>query len=147
MKQLRVETEIDAPPDAVWDVLTDFAAYEEWNPFFTRATGDLREGGTVDVDIEAPRRPSLSMTMTITTVARRRRLQWVGRLVSPWLFEGRHTFDLQALEDDRTRFVNREQFSGILAPILTLGLRDEYEAMNRALADRVEGAPVVDVAP
>jgi hypothetical protein len=147
MKQIRVETEIDAPPEAVWEVLTDFAAYEEWNPFFTRASGELRERGAVDVTIDATRRPTLSMTMTITTVARDRRLQWVGRIVSPLIFEGRHTFDLQALDDDRTRFVNREQFSGILVPILTLGLREEYEAMNRALAERVEEGPVVEAAP
>lgn len=147
MKEIRVETEIDAPPEAVWETLTDFAAYEEWNPLFTSADGDLREGGTVEVGIDATGRPHLSMTMSITTVTRPRRLQWVGTIGGRWLFRGLHTFDLQALEDDRTLFVNREEFSGALVPILTRGLRREYERMNRALADRVEGGPVVEVAP
>ena len=147
MNEIRVETEIHAPPEAVWETLTDFAAYHEWNPIFTSATGDLREGGTVDVGIDATRRPHLSMTMTITDVVRPRRLQWVGAFGGPFVFRGTHTFDLQALGDDRTLFVNREAFSGILVPILTRGLQREYEAMNRALADRVEGGPVVEAKP
>ena len=34
MPSLTIETtlEIDASRDAVWDVLTDFASYSEWNP-------------------------------------------------------------------------------------------------------------------
>ncbi|MFW6376997.1 MAG: SRPBCC family protein [archaeon] len=147
MKEIRVETEIDAPPEAVWETLTDFAAYEEWNPVFTSADGDLQEGGTVDAGIDATRRPHLSMTMTITDVVRPRRLRWVGTFGGRFLFRGVHAFDLQALDDDGTLFVNREEFSGILVPILTRGLRRDYEAMNRALADRVEGGAVAEVAP
>ncbi|HKL27884.1 MAG TPA: SRPBCC domain-containing protein [Natrialbaceae archaeon] len=147
MKEIRIETEIDAPPEAVWETLTDFAAYEEWNPFFTSADGDLRVGGPVDVGIDAARRPHLAMTMTITEVIRPRRLQWVGTFGGRWVFRGQHTFDLQALDGDRTLFVNREAFSGVLVPILTRGLRHEYETMNRALADRVEGGSVVETAP
>lgn len=147
MKEIRVETEIDAPPEAVWETLTDFAAYEEWNPVFRSADGDLREGGTVEVDIDATGKPNVSMTMTITDVIRPRRLQWVGTFVGRWIFRGEHAFDLQALEDDRTLFVNREAFSGVLVPILTRNLRRDYEEMNRALADRVEGGPVVEATP
>ncbi|MGF1663466.1 MAG: SRPBCC family protein [Kineosporiaceae bacterium] len=31
--------DIDAGPQAVWDVLTDFPAYPEWNPFMDRIDG------------------------------------------------------------------------------------------------------------
>ncbi|MCU4716979.1 hypothetical protein [Halapricum hydrolyticum] len=36
---------------------------------------------------------------------------------------------------------------GLLVPILTRDLRRDYEAMNRALAERVEGESVVEVTP
>src|SRR4051812_1368512 len=32
MKELASMVEIDAAPPTVWDVLTDFASYGEWNP-------------------------------------------------------------------------------------------------------------------
>ena len=39
MKELRSEIEIEAPTERVWGVLTDFAAYPEWNPFIRRVSG------------------------------------------------------------------------------------------------------------
>lgn len=147
MKEIRVETEIHAPPEAVWEVLTDFAAYETWNPVFTNADGELHEGGTVDIDIETTKLPAASITMSIVDVVHNSRLQWIGTVGGSWLFRGVHTFELQALDGDRTLFVNHERFSGLLVPILTRGLRRDYEAMNRALAERVEGESVVEVTP
>ena len=35
--ELRAEIEIEADPSTVWDVLTDFAAYSEWNRSSTRS--------------------------------------------------------------------------------------------------------------
>jgi uncharacterized protein YndB with AHSA1/START domain len=43
------EREIEAPPDVVWRVLTDFAAYPEWNPFIVRIGGDLTVGQVLDL--------------------------------------------------------------------------------------------------
>ena len=39
---LSSEIEIDASPDRVWSVLTDFAAYPDWNPFIRRLDGRSR---------------------------------------------------------------------------------------------------------
>ena len=44
MRELRREIEIDAPPERIWAVVTDFGAYSEWNPFIRRISGGLREG-------------------------------------------------------------------------------------------------------
>lgn len=44
MRHLEAHADIDAPPEKVWAVLTDLAAYPVWNPFIVRAAGELREG-------------------------------------------------------------------------------------------------------
>jgi uncharacterized membrane protein len=35
---ISTSVEIDAPKQLVWDVLTDFSAYREWNPYMENAT-------------------------------------------------------------------------------------------------------------
>jgi Polyketide cyclase / dehydrase and lipid transport len=43
MRELRREIDIDAPPAAVWAVLTDTRSYSEWNPFMPHLAGELRD--------------------------------------------------------------------------------------------------------
>ena len=38
-KQLHTSIDIDATPERVWEILTDFAAYPQWNPFMPEVTG------------------------------------------------------------------------------------------------------------
>ena len=38
-RRIDTETLIQAPPQRVWSVLTDFAAYSQWNPFIVSITG------------------------------------------------------------------------------------------------------------
>jgi uncharacterized protein YndB with AHSA1/START domain len=45
------ETVIDADVEDVWEVMTDFASYPDWNPWVRRAVGDLAPGSEVDVDV------------------------------------------------------------------------------------------------
>ena len=60
-KQLNAEIEVEASPDRVWEVLTDFAAYQQWNPFIVQATGQARPGGRLELRM----RPSGGRTTTI----------------------------------------------------------------------------------
>lgn len=140
MEEIRTEVDIDAPPEVVWEVLTDFPSYSQWNPFVVRASGDVREGARVRLRLKTPDRPAIPMLAKLTAVEPRRRLQWVGGL--PGLFVGRHTFELyprDAEEGDGTgtRFVHRERFSGALASFLVgPGVEQSYHDMNSALAER-----------
>ncbi|WP_435157638.1 SRPBCC family protein [Haladaptatus sp. DFWS20] len=139
MREILAETEIDAPPRLVWDVLTDLSAYHEWNPHIVDASGGLREGSTVEIRVRQSESRSRTMTVTVATIDSFRRLQWVGTVFSPRLFEGTHTFDLEPLGDDRTRFSNRERLTGLLVPfVVPNDVHRSYEAMNRALKSRAE---------
>lgn len=138
-REIRTQIEIDAPPSVVWDVLTDLSSYREWNPHVTEASGDLRENGAIEIRVQPSGGRSRTMTTTVAALDPQRRLTWVGTVLSSWLFEGRHSFELEPLADDRTRFVNRERLSGLLVPFVVADdARLDYEAMNRAIAERSE---------
>jgi len=47
MRSIRTAIHIDARPDAVWRVLTDFDRYPDWNPFMPYAEGAAEEGKTI----------------------------------------------------------------------------------------------------
>lgn len=140
MREIRTEVDIGAPPEAVWTVLTDLEGYGEWNPHITRASGALKEGATLEIDVDRIGTRPRTMTVTVSALEAPRRLEWVGSVGFGVVFEGRHTFELSPADGDRTRFLNRELVSGLLGPFaVTDEPERDYVLMNEALKDRVEG--------
>ncbi|MEF8976561.1 MAG: SRPBCC domain-containing protein [Halapricum sp.] len=142
MQSIETTIDIDASPAAVWAVLTDFAAYPEWNPFVQRIDGSPTDGNRLSVRIQPPEGRGMTFKPRITAVDPERRLEWLGRLFVRGLFDGRHTFELSPLPSGGTQFTQRETFSGLLVGMLLdeADIREGFDAMNVALKDRIEGS-------
>jgi hypothetical protein len=140
MRVIEASVEIDAPPEAVWDVLIEFGAYGEWNPVIRAIEGDLRENARFRVQIDLPGLPPVSFAPTVVALDPGRRLRWLGRVPIPGVAEGRHEFRIDPIDGGRSRFVQREEFSGVAVRVLPVAsvLAESYDEMNQALKDRVE---------
>jgi hypothetical protein len=139
MKRIEETVLVEAPVAAVWAVLTDTAAYPDWNPFITELTGDLVAGGRLVARIAPPGGRSMVFRPTVTVVEKDHRLQWLGHLGVPGVFDGRHTFTLEPVGEE-TLVVQGEEFSGALVPFTGAMLRRTqrgFAAMNEALRERV----------
>ncbi len=145
MKELRTEIEINAPAARVWHHLTDFAAFPEWNPFIRRIQGNLGAGSRLEVLLQASGTKGMTFRPTVKKVEPNRELRWLGHLGIPGLFDGEHIFEITPAGTDRVRFVQREEFRGLLVPVLQRSLdrdtRRGFEEMNRALRSRAEASP------
>ena len=141
MREIATQIEIDAPPADVWRVLMGFAEFEHWNPFIRSLEGKPFEGERLRALLEPPGGKAMTFRPTVVRVSESREFRWLGHFLFPGLFDGEHIFELEDLEG-RTRFVQREQFRGILAgPMLRMigdKTRGGFVAMNEALRDRVE---------
>ena len=136
--EIHTEVEIDATPQRVWDVLTDAPALRRWNPVLTRLDGELAVGRRIRVDIRSGGR-RLPLIVRLTKVREGEVLEWAGGV--PFVFEARHGFKIESLDDARVRFVHYETFDG--ATIRFLGrilrrLERDYARMNDALKARAE---------
>jgi hypothetical protein len=141
MRELTSSIEIDASPERIWSVLTDFASHGEWNPFIRSIEGEPVVGSRLQVRIAPPGGRAMTFKPTVTVVDPSLELRWLGRLLLPGLFDGEHRFRLEPLDGDRTRFVQSERFSGILVAFSGKGLAKTergFDAMNEALKLRVE---------
>ena len=139
--QLHTEIVIEASPAAVWAVLTDLERYPEWNPFIVEAEGPVEVGARLTNRLQAPGGKTMTFKPRVTEVEPLRSFEWLGRLVAPGVFDGRHRFELHPAPEG-TRLIHSEQFNGLLVRMFKRRLDADtavgFEAMNRALADRVE---------
>lgn len=141
MRQVQGEITIDAEAARVWAVLTDFAAYPEWNPFITRISGPLEVGQKLTVRMQPPGGRGITFKPTVTTVDEGRRFAWLGRLLVPRIFDGAHEFVLSSVAGNRTQVIQRETFTGILVVFFRRTLKRTsagFDQLNEALKARVE---------
>jgi hypothetical protein len=131
--------DINATPEDVWAVLSDFPAYGEWSNF-SSIDGVAMLGSKLSM-----RMPGMSFGSTVTAAEPAQKLEWAASLLSASIFEGRHTFRLTRNADGTTRLDNIETFSGALIwPLQGMfkknGARraNGYDGFNQALKQRVE---------
>jgi hypothetical protein len=140
--EVRTEIEIAAPAAEVWRVLTDFAGYQEWNPFITEISGDLREGQALRVSVSLPEGRDLKLRPRVLRCAESEELRWRGHFLFPGLLDGEHFFRLIEHTPGRTRFVHGNNFGGVLLRLAGNSLNRAargFVYMNQALKRRVEG--------
>ena len=144
MKELRTEIEIQASDKRVWQLLTDFASFPQWNPFMRQAVGEPKTGARLEMHIQPSGASGMTFRPTVLKAEPNRELRWLGHLLMPGLFDGEHILTIESLAENRVRFVQREIFTGILVPLFAHGLdkdtRRGFEEMNRALKARAEQA-------
>ena len=104
--------------------------------------GDVRVNKKIEVRIEPPDASGMTFKPNVLSFDKNIGFRWLGHLFFPGLFDGEHIFELRDNGNGTTTFIQREQFKGILVPLLKKMLdnntRRGFEAMNNALKDRVE---------
>jgi len=145
MRRIETDIGINAPPAAVWAVLTDLAGHAAWNPFITRIDGMPAVGSRLTVHIAPPGGKAMVFRPVVLAAERDRHFRWRGRLLVPGLFDGEHWFRLEPRDGgSATLFRHGEDFSGLLPAIMGGSIWDQtregFARMNAALKQRVETA-------
>ena len=141
MKTMSATIQIDAPPEAVWAVLTDLGRYPEWNPLFREASGQVAAGSRITLRSVHPANGRLMTVRPKITVADPgAELKWVSSL--PGIISGEHRFTLTPAGGG-TRLEQSEAFHGLLAafPLKTFTRAEaSFQGLNEALKKRAEGS-------
>ncbi len=142
-KRLSAHVDIQAAPERVWKVLTDLAAYPQWNPFIVRAEGVVSPGRQLTLTMQPVGGRAMTLRPRLVEVEINRILRWRGKLGIPGLMDAEHTFLLQPRAGG-TRLIQQETFRGLLVPFVSRSLDRStlpaFLAMNEALKKRAEQA-------
>jgi hypothetical protein len=139
--QLRAEVEIDAPCDEVWQVLTDFQRYPEWNPFIATVVGQLRPGAKLEVTLLLPGGRERVQRPSLVVFEPPLELRWHARVMFGMLLGWEHFFKLSACEPGRTRLAQGRNYRGVLVKYLGsefTAMARGFAGMNQALKRRIE---------
>lgn len=141
--EVREEVIIDAPPDKVWAVIIDFPSYAEWNSQLAWLGGTAAPEATLKLRLSAEGADPYEFQPVVSHFEPNVRFAWLARTGAPRVFDGEHFFELEPLAGGKTRVVNREHYSGLLAPIIQRqpmmqGAPKGFVKMNDELKRRAE---------
>ena len=138
MKVFEVRRTIGAPVDAVWACLTDAAALQNGGLGLRRLEGRIAASASISVTSEA--NPGRAFALRVSEFAPPRRMVWSGGMPLG-LFTGVRTFTLTP-SGGATEFHMREEFSGLMAPLITKSIPDlqpSFEQFADGLRRLAEG--------
>lgn len=136
--QINTSININADRSTVWKVLTDFEQYPDWNPFIKSIKGKIEVGKKFHAHID-------TMKFKPTTLVYQENVEftWLGHLLIPGIFDGKHSFILEENNDGTTTLIQKESFKGILIRFMKKRLENEFvgkfRLMNEKLKEVVEG--------
>lgn len=119
MAVYRTTFAVDASAGRVWEILTDFDRWAEWNPSIPSMEGEPRVGSTVALTQAMPGRPSAKVKAKLTEVVPGRRLVWDGKVGAELLFAGHREFLIEPEPDGTVLFAHVEDVSGLLFPLFS----------------------------
>lgn len=136
MKRIETEILIEADPEKVWSILTDFENHPKWNPFIKAITGEKEIGKKLTVSIKPPGGNGMTFKPIVTSFKENLEFSWKGTLGFQGIFDGEHYFQLIGQENNRTKLIHGERFSGILVTLMGKALdntKEGFELMNKSL--------------
>ncbi|NJO80799.1 MAG: SRPBCC domain-containing protein [Cyanobacteria bacterium RM1_2_2] len=143
MPSLYAEIEINAPKSVIWQTLLQKDKWLNWNTFLYDRNPALpfEQGRIVQLSLRRLREEiETEFDPHITLLQPEVCLQWVSTAPG---FRSEHIFELQQVGRNRTKYIHRESFSGVVTHFfLSFLRRDEQQGLRRMaweLKQYVEG--------
>ncbi len=139
MKEYQATTVINAPPEKIWNVLTEASGYPEWDPYCEKIEGRIASGEKIRAFTTLS--PGRAFPVKVTEFVPNRKMTWTGGMPLG-LFKGERTFTLTPEPDGTTRFTVREVFSGPMLGLIGKSIPDmtePFEKFAEGLKKKAEG--------
>lgn len=136
---VRIETEMRAYPEEVWEMLMDFAAYPDWNPYIRSIDGFAQKGKRLHIVIDGKEK-TYDFKAKVLELAPQKAFAWGGSAL--FFFKARHYFEIVPLEDGQLKFIQGESWGGLFGKSYGKKVYEEaavnFEKMNAVMAEKLQ---------
>jgi len=115
MKFFEATSLIEANPDVIWTILTDAPNLSRWDSGVERVEGRIAPGETIKVFSKVS--PGRAFPVKVTDFTPPRTMRWSSGMPLG-LFKGERTFTLTQQSSASTRFTMREEYTGLMLPLI-----------------------------
>lgn len=132
--------DINAPAEVVWEVITDFASYSEWNPFILECESTLKPGDPIDLKVRIFSVPQ-GQREWVEEIVPGRRFAYAMKPMPAGALSSQRSHNIEP-HGDRCSYQSYFHLTGWLMPVVRglLGSRLEkgFAGMTSGIKERAE---------
>jgi len=128
-RAVEYRTGVQAPAEIVWEVISDFASWKDWNPVHPRMEGEMRIGTTLRFDLVlAETASAVAVEAVVQDWVPYEQLHWRTKRLNGFVTAIRY-LEIEKMSDSGSTFSNGELFMG---PLVRFVPRDERRRLKAA---------------
>lgn len=131
---------IEASPEQIWSVLTDFKNLSKWSSSFQNLSGDFTKDGLIEVVFKSPLGGDTKMNKKLFLFEEQKSFGWTGTFMMG--MKDYHTHTLKGMPNGTTKFIQTDKVSGgisfLLGKVLEKQMKKGYNIFNKELKTYVE---------
>lgn len=137
------EIKISAPPEKVWNIITNVNEWQNWSPIIRKSNGVANLGTTLSIMMKGKTEEAdgPQYNPTIIQLDKPSIFHWRAYMVAGFIMTNDKIIKLEPTPSG-TRLIHKETFKGLLAPIfyeqMEKGIPPMLNSMNKALKELAE---------
>lgn len=132
---------VQAPAEVVWEVVSDFEGWTQWNPLYRRAEGVMKVGSTLVLEQHLPGLPPSVIQPVVQDWVPYEQLHWRSSRLGGFVTAIRY-LEIESMGPANATFSNGELFMGLLLRFVGRDerrrLKTAFTQMGEAVRDRAE---------
>lgn len=125
---------VQAPAEIVWEIVSDFETWHQWNPLYKKAEGQLKIGTALTLEQHLPGQPATVIAPIVQDWVPYEQLHWRSKRVGGFVTAVRY-LEIESMGPASSTFSNGELFIGLLLRFVS---RDERRALKAAFTEMGE---------
>jgi uncharacterized protein YndB with AHSA1/START domain len=135
------DLEIDAPAELVWQVLTDFARYGEWNPFCVECATTLKPGDAIRMKVILTGKPQ-EVEEVVESCTTGRGFAYHMKPIPLGALSSLRSHDIERTGASTARYRSHFELRGWLRPLVVAlfgkGMQRGFGGMSAGIKQRAE---------
>jgi hypothetical protein len=132
---------VQAPAEIVWEIVSDFETWHQWNPLYKKAEGQLKIGTALTLEQHLPGEAPIVIAPIVQDWVPYEQLHWRSKRVGGFVTAIRY-LEIENMGPTSSTFSNGELFMGLLLRFVSRDerrkLRAAFTEMGEAVRDRAE---------
>jgi len=132
---------VQAPAEIVWELVSDFSTWQDWNPLYRKAEGQLKIGTNLTLEQHLADEPPTVITPVVQDWVPYEQLHWRSTRMGGFVTAIRY-LEIENMGPGNSTFSNGELFMGLLLRFVSRDERRKLKAafteMGEAVRDRAE---------